>query len=454
MLISPDRRVCLATQSNVVTTPALEAVFVGAAAAAPAYAAAATALAAAAQLGFVPAPGDTSLTLLPLAFSGAADFAAAFPGDDSWLARAVTDYFNAGGRRAWVVRIDDPAPSLDAYLPPNPPIVAEVPPGAVTIALQVPSAGLLVLPELERLCLAGTLPPPAPPVAPPMAVGFRPVTDFVALPPPLAEPPPGTSPANPQDVLARVSTALAMARPDMLCLFTLPVGADQTLTAAAMVRRADLYLHGVPGAGPDRPQVQAIAPLLRDATGAIASPSGLVAGVLCAAAETDGVWRSVAGHPLPFGVTPLRRIESNALDTLRRSGITALRFAPGGTVLDDDILGCRDVPGSAPRRAAGARRLMGWLLRNLQSFGEQLVFENVLDDGRVQLALASVFAALLKRGALNGRQVCDAVTITRRAPGQSGAVEFEIGVAIAVAVETIRLSFLDGQVTTTLGAAA
>jgi hypothetical protein len=334
------------------------------------------------------------------------------------------------------------------------PVSANAPPTGVEIAMQVPSAGLLVLPDLEHLCLAGAEPQPAPPSAPLSAPGFRPITDFVAPPPAGVEPPPAATTVGPQDVLARASAMLAATRPDMLCLFALPVGADQMQTAAAMVRRADAYLHGAIPPGPDLPQVQAFAPLLRDATGAIASPSGLIAGLLCAAAQTDGVWRSVAGRTLPSGATPLRRIDSNALDTLRRSGITVLRFAPGGTTLDDDILGCRDVAGAAPRRAAGARRLMGWLLRNLQTFGEQLVFENVLDDGRVELALTSLFATLLKRGALNGRQVSDAVTITRRDPGQDSAVEFDIGVAIAVAIETIRLSFLDGQVTATLGAAA
>jgi hypothetical protein len=213
-------------------------------------------------------------------------------------------------------------------------------------------------------------------------------------------------------------------------------------------------VHGAAPPGPDLPQVQAFAPLLRDPGGAIVSPSGLIAGLLCAAGQTDGVWRSVAGRTLPSAATPLRRIESNALDTLRRSGITALRFAPGGTMLDDDILACRDVAGAAPRRSAGARRLMGWLLRSLQTFGEQMVFENVLHDGRVELALTSLFATLLKRGALNGRQVTDAVTITRRNTAQTSAIEFDIGIAVSVAIETIRLRFLDGDVTTTLSEAA
>jgi hypothetical protein len=456
MLISPDRRISLATRSAVAVSPGLEAVFVGAAAAAPAYAAAATALAAAAQLGFVPAPGDTSLNDLPLAFGNAASFAAAFPGDDGWLARAVADYFEAGGLRAWVVRtvIDEAAP-LDAFMRASSPIAANAPPTGVAVALQIPSAGLLLLPHLEYRCLISAEPPPGAPVPPRVAPGFRPATDFLPSPPPApALPPPATAAVDPQDVLARASAMLAAMRPDMLCLFALPIGADQTQTAAVMVRRADAYLHGAIPPGPDLPQVQAFAPLLRDPAGAIASPSGLIAGVLAAAAQSDGVWRSVAGRALPSLSTPLRRIESAALDTLRRSGITALRFAAGGTMLDDDILGCRDGFGAAPRRSAGARRLMGWLLRNLQSFGEQLVFENVLDDGRVELALTGLFATLLKRGALNGRQVTDAVTITRRSAGQPNVVAFDIGIAIAVAVETIRLSFIDGTVIATLEQAA
>jgi hypothetical protein len=455
MLIAPDRRVCLTVQSSVAATPELEAVFVGGAASAPDPTAAADALVAAAQLGFVPASGDNSLNDLPLAFSSAASFAAAFPGDDGWLARAVADYFAAGGLRAWVVRtVVDSAAPLDAFLLASPPVAANAPPTGVQVALQIPSVGLLILPHLEYLCLRGSEPPPALPVPPRIAPGFRPISDF--LPP--APSPPAPLPAgvlvDPQDVLARASALLAASRPDMLCLFALPVGADQTQTTAAIVRRADAYLHGATPPGPDMPQVQAFAPLLRDASGAITSPSGLVAGVLCAAGQIDGVWRSVAGRTLPSSATPMRRIESAALDMLRESGITALRFAPGGTVLDDDILGCRDGAGAAPRRSGGARRLMGWLLRNLQGFGEQLVFENVLDDGRVELALTSLFAALLKRGALNGKQVTDAVTITRHTTAQPNAVAFDIGIAVAVAIETIRLSFQDGTVTATLEQAA
>lgn len=456
MLVSPDQRVRLADQFPIAAAPELEAVFVGAAAAQPAFGAASAAVSAALQLGFVPDVGGVSLNNLPLAFSSAAAFDAAFPGDDSWLAHGVHDFFNAGGVRAWVVRVEvAPDAPIDAYMRPNPPIVATLPPTGVEIAMQVPSAGLLLLPDLEYLCLASSLPPPSKlPDAPPVPIGFRPLTDFIAPPRPLVPPPPVTmATVLPGAVLSRVSTALALRRRDMLCLFALPIGADQTLAVPALVKRAEAYIHANSSPGPDLPQVQAFAPLMRDTAGAIASPSGLIAGVLSAAAQTDGVWRSITGRTLPLGATPLRRIDSNALAELRSSGIAVLRFTAGGMVLDDDILACSDGPGAAARRSAGTRRLMGWLLRNLQRFGEQLVFENVLDGGVVELILTDLFAALLQRGALNGRQVSDAVSITR-SPDSDAALIYDIRINAAVALETIQLQFLDGALTTTLKAAA
>ena len=454
MLVSPDYRVSLADQNPVAAQPQLEAVFVGLTANGNPDATV-EARAAAAQLGYG-AADDPALTGRPLAFANITSFTAAFPNDNSWLANAVADYFNAGGLRGWVVRIDaDPAALLDDFLSFAPPVEGSLPESGAGIAMQVPSAGLLVLPDVEQLWLEGSLPPPPLPVAPPAPPGFRPAADFVV--PPTAPVPPlpaGVAAIDPFDVLTRVS-AMLTSRPDMLCLFALPIGADQTQSVPRLLQRADGYLHGSMLLGPDLPQVQAFAPLVRDASGAITTPSGLIAGFLAASAETDGVWRSIAGRTLPLSSTPLRRIDSNALDELRSMGVAPLRFtAAGATALDDDILAVRrDPPSNAPRRAAGTRRLMGWLLRNLESLGEQLVFENVLNDGRVELILADLFDELLRRGALNGRQLDEAVTITRSNPA-ANAVQFDIGINTAVPVETIALSFLDGSVTAAFGAAA
>ena len=73
--------------------------------------------------------------------------------------------------------------------------------------------------------------------------------------------------------------------------------------------------------------------------------------------------------------------------------------------------------------------------------------------GVVELILTDLFAALLQRGALNGRQVSDAVSITR-SPDSDAALIYDIRINAAVALETIQLQFLDGALTTTLKAAA
>jgi hypothetical protein len=259
-------------------------------------------------------------------------------------------------------------------------------------------------------------------------------------------------PVTPNQVLTRANAALQSRRPDMLCLFALPVGADASVSTTTLLQRATGYLYG-DGTGADLPQVQAFAPLVRGGDGILASPSGMIAGVLAASAQNDGVWRSIAGRLLPLDYAPLRRIESAALDRMRRSGIATLRYARNGIALDDDILAVKSAPSNTVRGAAGTRRLMGWLLRNLRRFGEQLVFENVLDGGLVELILADLFNALLQRGALNGRQVTDAVRIRPR-KAVDEAVQFEIEVNTAFALETIQLRFLDGELTTWLGAAA
>ena len=68
--------------------------------------------------------------------------------------------------------------------------------------------------------------------------------------------------------------------------------------------------------------------------------------------------------------------------------------------------------------------------------------------------LTSLFAKLFKQGALQGGQVSDAVRITRRELSMRNAYAFDISVATAVAVETIRLQFLDGAVTASIGTVA
>jgi hypothetical protein len=456
MFISPDERIVLLDlPPPAAADPALVAVFIGAAPLLAEPNAAAEALDYAARLGFVPANPD-ALTGLPLKFDSAAAFAAAFPDDPSWLAAAVSDYFNAGGRRAVVIRLQiDPSSSqLDAYvaptLKPSPLPFGHVPLVGLDIAMAVPQAGLVLLPDLEQLCFKAAkvslAQAPQPTLPPPQ---FRPFAPRPAPPSPSPASQAGKDdePVAPGDVLGRVNAALAAQRPDMQCLFSIPIGADETLSAARLAARAKTYLYGADLLGPALPQIQALAPMLGGAGGA-ASPSGSVAGMIAGMAETAGIWRSLYGWALPPGSIPLRSIENRALADLRQWGVTALRAGSQGAVIDGDFMA---IPRAATgQRSAGNHRLMGWLTRQLLAFGEQLVFDDNHRDGRVELILLDFFDDLHKAGALAGNQVSDAVTITS-ASTAANAIGYNIQIQTALALETIRLQFSPSRVTAAWG---
>lgn len=439
-LRSPDRRIALA-EPPVADAAAPLAVVVCGHWSGPA-ADAADAVAEAARLGFV--PGDDGLHGVPLRLPSVSAFRAAFPGAAaSWTEQCLRDVF-AGAAAVWVVRVDtDDGPGcLDAY--------ARA--GAATgieVAMAVPDAGLLLLPELERLCLTTALPPPGVPLAPVRAPAFAPLAAPVAAPVAANAAPAPPAAANPvlaSDVLASVSRAITRARPDMLCVFALPLGADPRESVPVLVRRAPERLYGADAAPTaSLPGIQALAPLLRDGAGALSSATGSLAAVIAARADAGDIWRTLAGVPLAAGRSVLRQIDTDALDALRADGIAVLRLAGGRTVLDDDVLAWRRTPFNADRRAGGPYRLRGFLSRALRRLGEQLVFENALDDARVELALTGFFAQLQRRGALTGRAVDEAVTIVRAHAGEA-AVAYAIAYAPSLAIEAMRLSFADGAV--------
>ena len=196
------------------------------------------ALAAAAMLGFT---ADARLCGAPLAFTAAAGFDAAFPDDASWLARAVHDFFAAGGLRVWVVRVEPGDDPLDRMVGIGAGGLVD-PTSGIGVAMQVPDAGLLLLPDLEQACLAQVTPPPPPPTPPAAAPQFQPLADRLPPGPAPMIPPSVPLPVPPAEILGRVSAALAAQRPDMLCLFTLPVGADGERSLPALIARTRAYV--------------------------------------------------------------------------------------------------------------------------------------------------------------------------------------------------------------------
>ncbi len=461
MLALADRRVSLADALPLPSaSPVLEVAFIGCC---PTGQLDARAQRAVSELGFAPTTDGFDQ---PVPIDDWGTFRALFgatpvppsadplPGQSMWLPQAVADFFAAGGRRAWIVRTAATA-DLSAYVPYDAPVPGF---GAATrgiiAAATIPTVGLVVLPDLERIAAVPEVVTPLPPPSPPIAPEFRPL----GAPPP-DRPVPGSAGGIAAgapvvflaDLLGRICRTLARLRPDMQCLFSLPVGLDQTASPHLLADTAIRLLYGAPDSMLDRPGLQVLAPLLHDETGAVLTPSGMVAGAIAAAAERTGPWRSIGGQLLPGTRAPLRQIGEEVAAGLTVRGIGTLQRDPTGIVLNDEVLA---MPRTPSARAAGTQRFIGWLIRELRQFGERLVFEiGLADDGRVGLALNGFFATLFQRGALRGRRLADAVSI-QPAPAPEGSIAYEIGFAPAYAIETIRLRFVQSTDGATVQAVA
>jgi hypothetical protein len=461
VLALADRRISLADASALPpASPVFEVAFVGCC---PAGQLDARAQRAVIELGFTPTT-DGFDQPVPIddwgtfrALFGATPVPAShdpLPGESMWLPQAVADFFAAGGRRAWVIRTAANA-DLSAYVPDDAPVPGfGAAPRGIVAAATIPTVGLVVLPDLERLAAVPEAVTPLPPPLPPIAPEFRPL----GAPPP-DRPIPGAAggiaagapPLFLADLLGRICRTLARLRPDMQCLFSLPVGLDQTASPHALADTAIRLLYGAPATVMDRPGLQVLAPLLHDNAGAVLTPSGMVAGAIAAAAERVGPWQSIGGQVLTGARAPLRQIGEEVAAALTAQGVGILQRDPAGITLNDEVLAMPRTPSAG---AAGTQRFIGWLGRTLRQFGEQLVFEvGLADDGRVGLALNGFFATLFQRGALRGRRLADAVSI-QPAAAPEGSVAYEIGFAPSFAIETIRLRFVQAAGGTTVQAVA
>src|SRR5271165_3819931 len=154
-----DRRVALVAAPAAAAPAALEVAFVGCCPNGRDDAAASEAVA---RLGLQPAPGwfdqpvpvDGWHAFLSLFGADPGDppsEADSLPGAAFWLPDAVADFFAAGGRRAWIVRVP-PAQGEDAYVPPGQDVPGVgAPARGVVAACAGPPVGLMILPNLERL---------------------------------------------------------------------------------------------------------------------------------------------------------------------------------------------------------------------------------------------------------------------------------------------------------------
>jgi hypothetical protein len=266
-----------------------------------------------------------------------------------------------------------------------------------------------------------------------------------------------------QLVLGRMLQNLIRYRPDIQCLFTLPLTYSGRLETPVLNPKVSTLLEGYrddPGSAEALRHVQFLFPYQRGPRFTLHSPVGLIAGQQVAVARREGPWRSVAAKALVSDALPFPRLSPAQTIMLRDTpgiGVISYRSSLNGgyMVLDDErlvvpALPAADYPADRQRydgfRSAEIMRFLGYLRRQLQAFGEQLVFNLDYRDPRPRLLLEQFFRRLHAQGALRGALPEQAFSINETMP-QEGAMVFEIMVAPAFPIDRLFLTFtnLDGE---------
>lgn len=406
--------------------------------------------------------------IFPDALDANTEYVSLLAGKQAWLGLAVDDFFANGGEKLWVVRIPEAAGQA-GFLPAANTELHDIDSlqGLATV-LVIPALGLVSFPDLERLQV-----PPRLPDIPRVRLEnndpqFLPCTqnsdddhrerrygsELNDMPAPWAL----------ADVLRGILRFVVSHRPDVQCLFTLPLAYSGELDSPVLDPAALTALAGYQD-NPEHAQVlrhvQFLFPYLRGPRFSLLTPAGLIAGQQAAVARRYGPWRSMAARPLNSDALPYPRLSIAQTLALRdEPGISVIRYRKsfsgrGQLLLDDErlvvpALPAADYPFDKQRydgfRSAEAMRFLGFLRRQLQMLGEQLIFNLDYRDPRPRLLLEQFFRRLYSQGALRGASAEQAFSISETTP-QEGALVYEIMVAPAFPIDRLFLTFtnLNGE---------
>lgn len=409
--------------------------------------------------------------IFPGVFDSATAYVSRLAGDRAWLPLAVQDFFEQsealadGEKKLWVIRVAECAGHA-AFLPTaGQELIDPDSLGAFERALLIPRAGILALPDLERLQIPANLPDiprknlqnPRPEFIP-CGVKYddthRERRDSDEMPLPDAR-------FAPKSIVPGIARKLDLLRPDMQCLLALPFDVKER---GEMPRpAADFLAHLCEILEPDGPNgelaaklrhLQFLYPYLRGPDRLLGSPSGLIAGMQAEVSQLRGPWRSAAGRPLPGRSLPYPVVSQQMATELRDTpGVGVLLNQKGRAELDDERLSAASLPAHliadlppAQRRAEHLRsgeimRFLGWLRRELQSLGEQLVFSVDPRDPRPGMLLRDFLDRLYRLGALRGRLPEQAYRLNQKHDGEASLI-FEIEIAPAYPIDLIRLTFV------------
>jgi hypothetical protein len=397
--------------------------------------------------------------IFPDARTQATQYASVLAGDTAWLPLAVDDFFTNGGEKLWIVRVRE-ADGVRGFLPAfNHPLYDTENLRGVSALLVLNDVGLIGFPDLERLQIPAQLPDiprkrfanPEPqflPVGTVIDDGHRERRQTEEL---VTE----TAPWQTLALLSELLGLTAKNRPDIQCLFSLPLAYSATLESpcADPLVLTDLNNARIQNAAYLLRQVQLVFPYLNNGD-ALTSAVGVVAGAIASSARRNGIWRSIGATKLISTGRPYPSLNMQQTVALREApGVGVINLRQGILQLDDERLMVpalhRDdyLPGQYSERLNAMRsaevvRFLGYLMRELRKLGERLVFNVDPGDPRPKLLLQKFFSQLYKAGALRGATAADAFSITVAERGES-TIAFNIEIAPAYPIDKIVLTFIN-----------
>jgi hypothetical protein len=392
--------------------------------------------------------------LFPDAHDKGCQYYSTLAGDKAWLPLCVDDFFANGGQKLWVVIVPEEQEQLGFYSPTFVDLTDTASLTGIATTLVLNNVGIVCLPDLERLQIEAhwldiahlRLENPNPefvPCSTDWDDGHRERRNSDELKTP-------TSPVAFINIVENILVLLAKKRPDMMCLFSLPMLSEGSETMPTVDSSAIATLQSIKsGSGAHQLRhLQLIFPYLQNPQGSLLSAVGLIAGRQSAVSDNEGPWRSIAAKPFACAASiypPLSKAQQ--LQLRNEYGVTVVHGKPDSLQLDDERLAVSVLPDAsgsssinAGLHSAEVMRFMGHLRRQLTALGNQIIFNSDYRDPQPKLMVEHFLRQLFHQGALRG-DTADAAFRVSVDHSREGVIAFDIEVAPSFPIDRIKLKF-------------
>lgn len=363
-------------------------------------------------------------------------------GDYVWMPLAITDFFSAEvmrhPRRLWIIPVDEKLEVSGFLSPDNTRAPAVEEDNAFLRALALPQAGIICMPDFERLHIAQSIKPvpklrvvnPVPAFLPcntnsgdgvlERSILVKPKTEYVD---------------NFVEHLRQLLIPISRFRRDVNLLLSFPYDKkmDGELPTRSSIAENELEQWLSEGDQYLLRHTQLIYPFLQNLQGELSSACGLIAGKMLVSTTEKGSWRSIAGIDLNTVKKPFPNLSIKQTSVLRDGlGIGVLHQHNAKLQLDDERLLVPYVESLSASNSGELSRFMGWLIRSLERLGLNLVFESQDAVLKSEILLRDFFGRLYTLGALRGKRAEDAFNVKSYMDGEACIIDIEIAPALAI----------------------